>query len=258
MNHNAHEKARNFTLVELLVVIAVIAILTGILLPALSKARETGRRIVCASNMRNIYQGCMLYVTDYNNYLPYTIDRGEHIYCVNEYLGQSLNGGAANDQYKQLAFGRPVGLYFCPSVSVPPQSSPCWTGGTSVATYYVSSYMQTCQSGTDPRGGCWSTKDEGGINVMPCRRMDSIKDGCVILGEKNWRFVIGTACGNAYWAGPSFPAYNGGTAAENGYWGPGWNHALTSNFTFKDGHIQTLKYRPHSAGRLFDNDYIPY
>jgi prepilin-type N-terminal cleavage/methylation domain-containing protein len=47
-------RARGFTLVELLVVIAIIGMLIGLLLPAVNRGREQGRRITCANNIRNI------------------------------------------------------------------------------------------------------------------------------------------------------------------------------------------------------------
>ena len=61
--------ARGFTLIELLVVVAIIVILAGLLFPALSKVKETGRSARCASNLRQLQVATLNYATDCN-YLP--------------------------------------------------------------------------------------------------------------------------------------------------------------------------------------------
>src|SRR5690242_17634176 len=62
--------ARGFTLVELLVVIAIIAVLAAMLLPALSKAKEQGRKASCINNLHQVGLAIPMYAEDFDGVLP--------------------------------------------------------------------------------------------------------------------------------------------------------------------------------------------
>ena len=62
--------AAGFTLVELLVVIGIIAVLIGILLPTLSRAREAANRTRCAANLQQLGVGFLQYATENRGYFP--------------------------------------------------------------------------------------------------------------------------------------------------------------------------------------------
>src|SRR5512146_2372316 len=61
---------RAFTLIELLVVIAIIALLMAILMPALSRAREQGRRVVCAAQEKFTGMGLFMYASENDGRMP--------------------------------------------------------------------------------------------------------------------------------------------------------------------------------------------
>ncbi|OGV31416.1 MAG: hypothetical protein A2020_00675 [Lentisphaerae bacterium GWF2_45_14] len=94
-----------FTLMELLVVIAIIAILASMLMPALSKARETGKRVVCSGNLSQSGKGLMMYLSDNNDYFPY-FDRfatsiGSWQYGIWDYVRNFNTYTCSNDVLKR-------------------------------------------------------------------------------------------------------------------------------------------------------------
>lgn len=68
--HRTHPISPGFTLIELLVVVAIIAILAGLLLPALSRARQASDSILCKSNVKQIALGLAMYTSDFGSYPP--------------------------------------------------------------------------------------------------------------------------------------------------------------------------------------------
>lgn len=77
----AGDCGRGFTLIELLVVIVVIAILAGLLLPVVGRAKEMGRRAHCTNNLRQIGLGIRMYQDDNQERPPlYLVDPGTKTY----------------------------------------------------------------------------------------------------------------------------------------------------------------------------------
>jgi prepilin-type N-terminal cleavage/methylation domain-containing protein len=85
-----HEHKHAFTLIELLIVIAIVAILAALLLPALSRSKEKARRTLCQNNLRQLVLALDMYGEEYNRYPPCSctyLVPGEQLVCLwNAYL----------------------------------------------------------------------------------------------------------------------------------------------------------------------------
>jgi prepilin-type N-terminal cleavage/methylation domain-containing protein/prepilin-type processing-associated H-X9-DG protein len=75
MRHQSHNRPRAFTLVELLVVVGIIALLIGILMPALSAARQNAQGVQCLSNLRQMMIAAQMYVNAHRGSYPISFYR---------------------------------------------------------------------------------------------------------------------------------------------------------------------------------------
>jgi len=97
-----------FTLVELLVVIAIIALLMAVLLPALNRAREQGKRVVCLSNLRQMTLGWMAYAEANNDKIVNGAPMGTGDFCPGcpggpEYMRKAkAPTDPKDDHYKEI------------------------------------------------------------------------------------------------------------------------------------------------------------
>ena len=115
-----------FTLIELLVVIAVIAVLMAILMPTLNRAREQGKRVVCASTLRQLGLAWIQYADENDDRLV-SSETGlagyPHAWLARTYADDWSSGGhwPREDQIRGIMDGklwpytREVDMYRCPT-----------------------------------------------------------------------------------------------------------------------------------------------
>ena len=108
---------KGFTLIELLVVISIIAIISAIVFPAFTKAREKSRQTVCLSNLKQLGVAMRMYADDWDGCLPAArIFEGGEGNPYGNWAGCYIYGGVCDPDKGQLSsYVKSIRVYMCPS-----------------------------------------------------------------------------------------------------------------------------------------------
>lgn len=206
-----------FTLIELLITIAIIAVLAAMLLPALNAARKKAQAIKCTSNLKQLGQGILFYTDDNKDYFPYhDLGTNEWYYRCSPYLfpgatRASLTGTNAATGAKV----KKTSILFCPAnVDV------SWAH-----YYYGSNYgFNSTLFGYTTWGG---TPTEPQV----CRKITMVKKP----SQSMMLMDVNKTSGYDYRIQYPSPLMGGPT-----YIGAAI-HSLQDNFLFVDGHVKLIR-----------------
>jgi len=215
MKIRSAQPRRGFSLVELLVVLAIISILAAMLLPAFSSVRELARRTSCQSNMRQIGMGFAQYINDNHGLLP----RND--------AGTANQGTWVDEIYPYV--NNPQ-IFICPDDSSPYTL----TGGSGLQTSYAINQFYN-QSTTQ-------NLFEANLPGQKPAFEGSIDDatGTIVLGDAAGSYEVEPASGQSTVNVDltDYPPVFGNGGSPQGEWIG--RHNGTCSFLFFDGHVKAL------------------
>src|SRR6267143_3125457 len=103
LRNSRRQRQRAFTLIELLVMMAVLALLAALLLPALSNAKEKGRRAACLSNLRQVALAARVFMDEndgglFHHHEGWVLDDGTLVDMLPPDAASCAGGGSGNSQ----------------------------------------------------------------------------------------------------------------------------------------------------------------
>lgn len=218
---------RGFTLIELLVVVSIIALLVGLLLPALGAARKAAQSIACVSNQREFGQAFAMYRSDWRDFYPPYYDR----------WNTTLVGTAEPLWHSKLFMNRYLtgnGVMICPSITgISPgyttdQAGPAYTSSATsygIAIDYIGASLRLFPS-TDP------------AYYQPAREADLVNPAntYTLLDTLYYQSFWDLGREGGYYICYAHPAIGGGSGG-----GPQGRHLGSVAALYADGHADTVK-----------------
>ena len=235
---------RNFTLVELLIVVAIIAILAGMLLPALNAAREKARSITCVGGLKQYGLSFQNYFAAFSDFFPCYTD-GNNTEICSFWRHQMMRSGILSYKTFQGPYGKEhTDVNHCPRL---PRSTQTGTSqpGVSFTCDLNSSYLMNGVY-LDYLGFGPAAASKDGSNYRKGCKLSVVKQPSQlsILAEKADprdfdREFFGS---NSFYNITSFhskanPNTDGNNVIDL------TAHGVNSNFLFTDGHVTTMNYK---------------
>ena len=238
-----------FTLVELLVVIAVIAILASLLLPALAQAKARAQAIICLNNTKQLVLGWLMYAGEHEDRLAYNLGSPAARTNLNNWAAGTLDWGLTPDNTNtalltEAALGsfvsKMAATYHCPSDDVlsPVQNSAGWR-------FRVRSYSMNAAVG-DNGSVAANGAGTGSSGYVQFLKLSSITRpaGIFVFVDEHPDSISDGSFSNTVGSVTAYPLYNNSLVAASQWTHlPASYHNGAASFGFADGHSEIHRWQ---------------
>ena len=185
-----------FTLVELLVVISIIALLVSILLPALNKAREQAKKVICLTNMHSFALANIGYAGDNEDWLPVLGQPQSNIPWVLTDPGMAKDSRPLWAPYLGYDLEEGSDVFYCPSLPIRRDDPGMWDLPVPAITYcYFGGFNIMAGTGNSQPGGPPAHTLWTSFYDIPTK-LSSTKPQTTLMGDQVYR--LGTDEGYIY------------------------------------------------------------